>query len=728
MNKFIATENFDFVGGEGEKIVWDRVKDAFTGRECIGYSRYPLFSQNGLTRKEPDILVVDKELGLIIIEVKGIRIDNIESINGSMWYFKDFYIREGSPYEQAERQMYALLSRSFLEPKLFGHLKARVLVGLPYVTRVEWKQKGFYKNPSCPPIIFKDDLGKVSLFQCISNAQLLQNGTDLDYETWKILLCTITGENNLIKDDESFFKEGSKAYIINKVEKDMYDIDLQQESIGKVIPPGPQRIRGIAGSGKTLLLCERAAHMHLKHPEWNIALVFFTRSLYDTMIKTIDMWMKHFTNGTEGYDGKNSNLKVLHAWGAKDRMGLYREICIENSVPFLNTKDVKNKSGKNMKPNEGLAFACKELLYKKNDNITQVYDAILIDEGQDLVVDDSLKFDGRQPFYWMAYQALKSVDENNTKLRRMIWAYDEAQRLDGYEIPTAKSIFGEDPDFREMFARSYKGGVKKTEVMRKCYRTPGHILTTAHSMGMGLLRDKGMICGFTTKEDWQNIGYKVESGSFKSEGQRIVIKRPKENSPNPIEKYYSGKVLDFKTYASFNRVLEELVKNINNDIEDEGLNASRHILVVILGKSSDARKLEQNVAIFIKNKGIDIYIPTALHRNIINPIWPDVDKDKFWEDGAVTISRIHRAKGNEASMVYIVGLENVAKEENDISLRNQLFVALTRSKCWVKIFGVGDYPLYDELNRCIEANGVFNFIFKRPQQDINDLENEEIEE
>ncbi len=139
--------------------------------------------------------------------------------------------------------------------------------------------------------------------------------------------------------------------------------------------------------------------------------------------------------------------------------------------------------------------------------------------------------------------------------------------------------------------------------MRKCYRTPGHILTTAHSIGMGLLRDKGMVCGFTSKEDWENIGYDIESGSFKTEGQKIVIKRPVENPPNPIEKYYKDRVIDFKTLPTLNSVLNVLEEDIRKDIEEEGLNSSRQILVIALGRNNDAMKLEETAARFLKNRG-----------------------------------------------------------------------------------------------------------------------------
>lgn len=73
-------------------------------------------------------------------------------------------------------------------------------------------------------------------------------------------------------------------------------------------------------------------------------------------------------------------------------------------------------------------------------------------------------------------------------------------------------------------------------------------------------------------------------------------------------------------------------------------------------------------------------------------------------------------------MVYVVGLEQIAENENDLNYRNKLFVALTRAKCWVKIMGTGAYSLYDELRKCIESNGRFEFIYNKPRREANDDE------
>jgi superfamily I DNA and RNA helicase len=104
------------------------------------------------------------------------------------------------------------------------------------------------------------------------------SGMALEDAQWDLLKAVISGTSILHKQSriENVSNGKSRSSIIGKLQDRLYDFDLQQERIGKIIPPGPQRIRGIGGSGKTVLLCQKAAHMHLKHPDWNIALVFFT--------------------------------------------------------------------------------------------------------------------------------------------------------------------------------------------------------------------------------------------------------------------------------------------------------------------------------------------------------------------------------------------------------------------------------------------------------------------
>ncbi|OKH29865.1 DNA/RNA helicase [[Phormidium ambiguum] IAM M-71] len=753
--KFVATEPLGKSGQKGERQVWETVKKVFAQRECLAYWRYPIFCEFRKVRKEPDILIADIELGLIVIEVKSITIDQIFAINGHRWELRNFYTNSSNPYEQAENQLFGLLGYCDREPNLRSQVSGRVIVALPFISQQQWQNKGFAKLPSCPPLLFQENLfletENPTFFEKIRQTSPIIKGRKLNPEQWKLLLSVLGGNPvfrqrknltpsvplsvdgegevrgvfprislNKEKEIKSAFLplsvygegvggRGSRASILEQVRQNLSEFDLQQENIGKQIPPGMQRIRGIAGSGKTVLLCQKAANMHLKYPEWDIALVFFTRSLYEQIITQIDKWIRRFSHNEVQYNPNNEKLRVLHAWGAKNQPGLYSVICEAANAPRLTVFDTENKQ-----PNESLAEVCSFLLEKSS--IPQIFDAILIDEGQDLIVDDEFKFQDKQPFYWMAYQALRPFDEHHPEQRRLIWAYDEAQSLDCLNIPTAGELFGD--ELAHLVTGQYPDGIKKTEIIHRCYRTPEPIVTAAHAMSMGLLRRGGMVSGITRTEDWKALGYEVQ-GRF-TRGQQVTLKRFTQDSPNIITKLWEKPVLEFETYPSRQAELRGLADSIIEVVLCDRLQPSKEILVIVLGSFFEAMQLENHVAEFLMSEGIDIFIPGTTDCNILKADSENSDPNKFWCEGGVTVSRIHRAKGNEADMVYVVGLDNIAKDESNIRLRNQLFIALTRTRAWVKLSGVGNYQMYEEMRRVIASGDTFTFTFNhRPKREIS---------
>ena len=66
--------------------------------------------------------------------------------------------------------------------------------------------------------------------------------------------------------------------------------------------------------------------------------------------------------------------------------------------------------------------------------------------------------------------------------------------------------------------------------------------------------------------------------------------------------------------------------------------------------------------------------------------------DVFSEPGWVTFTGVFRAKGNEAAMVYVINAQDCFSSPvpRDVArVRNRLFTAITRSKAWVRVVGVG---------------------------------------
>jgi superfamily I DNA and RNA helicase len=94
--------------------------------------------------------------------------------------------------------------------------------------------------------------------------------------------------------------------------------------------------------------------------------------------------------------------------------------------------------------------------------------------------------------------------------------------------------------------------------------------------------------------------------------------------------------------------------------------------------------------------------------------------DIFSKTGCVTFTGIFRAKGNEAGMVYIINAQDCASGWDKTAtalVRNRLFTAITRSKAWVRVLGIG--PNMDMLIREWAAlrNNEYKLRFNYPTEE-----------
>lgn len=302
----------------------------------------------------------------------------------------------------------------------------------------------------------------------------------------------------------------------------MQSIDRDQLKVATQIPDGPQRIRGLAGSGKTVVMCMKAAEMHRRYPQWDIVYTFYTRSLYTQIKNLITRFYRYWAD----QDPNWNKIHILHGWGAKDAPGLYGEVSKtmhQSPRTYYEAKNVFSHKAQS----ELLGKCCSELL-KLDEGLPQLFDAIIIDEAQDFHFD----------FYKLCHTVLKEP-------KRLIWAYDEVQSLESLSIPTTIDIFGTHADGSLVvdLDGTYPGGeIEKDIILHSCYRMPRPVLVTAHIFGMGLLRPQGAVQFIPSKGGWEDIGYEIVSGTF-SPGQKVTIRRPEINSPHILEKLTGYKEL-----------------------------------------------------------------------------------------------------------------------------------------------------------------------------------------
>lgn len=118
---------------------------------------------------------------------------------------------------------------------------------------------------------------------------------------------------------------------INAAMSDIFKWDDIQRKIAYHIAPGPQRIRGLAGTGKTVVLTQKAAMAHKSYPKYKILYLFNTRSMYPQITKWITDDFIREAHAQPNLD----QLHIRHAWGGISQPGLYSDLCEWFGFPRL---------------------------------------------------------------------------------------------------------------------------------------------------------------------------------------------------------------------------------------------------------------------------------------------------------------------------------------------------------------------------------------------------------
>jgi len=678
--------------GDAQWDVWKEVKPSLSIEWSAGYYNYPISDPRGRFDTPPDIFVVHADFGIIVITCRDYTIEEIEEVTNEKWIVDD---EANYPLSEAKNQVariYSQIAGTRQTMDVADKLSRTGAVALPNITREEWEKADFPDLNGL--LLFKSDIDKDALRRRLADETDDEKISEEEFKTVRQRINQgdiLSTDRNPISDDEKL-ETKKDLYRAATWGFSVHEQDRKQERIGLHIPPGPQQIRGIAGSGKSTIMAKKAAVMHSQKPDWDIVLTFNTRSLYQTIRNSVGRFFTDLSNGEE----VGETLRIWHAWGQAEsntepneqHLGLYREIALETGITPYRTLSSGEPS---------LEEICEDLLEADKD-IPAMFDAILIDEAQDF----------ESNFYKMCYEALKEP-------KRLIWAYDEAQSLDELSPPSPKKIFGDEYAERKGIDMrgSYEGGITKSYLMKQSYRTPREVLVAGHALGMGLYRDEGIINTLTTKEDWQAIGYQNhENNDFSDTGSEIRLTRNRDLSPHPLQSHADpGELLNSTFCEDFETEIEAVAQAVIRDIKHEKLDPEQ-ILVVCVGPFDASYNPSNDVARNVRADRIEDRLNTLgkeqLERDESTSLAhtpSSGSRDEFWQEGKVTISGINRAKGNEAASVYIVGADQISKsnwqrvliEENDLSwrenyvqVRNEIFVGITRSEGWCHIFGVGD--------------------------------------
>lgn len=448
----------------------------------------------------------------------------------------------------------------------------------------------------------------------------------------------------------------SKGSVLKKLDNMLSVLDPCQLRAVLENIDGVQRIRGLAGSGKTIVLARKVAHIHSQKPDWNIAVTFNSRSLKEQFKNLIEAF-----SDEDGIDWKK--IDIIHAWGGTSTKGLYYEACLVHNIPF---HDLNSAKSIRRFDEEVFQAVCRDFLENKTIDV-KLYDFILVDEAQDF----------SSEFLQICYSLL---DEN----KRLVYAYDELQSLSDRSMPSPEDIWGEDENGKPLVTFQSK---EQDVTLDICYRNPSAVLSSAHALGFGIYHTP-MIQMFDYEGLWEEIGYEVLDGKL-AEGERVVLGRTKKSSPSLLSGHNSiDEIINFVDFESKKAQSEWIAQQIIKNVREEEL-----LLSDILVIHPDAAKMRSEVG-YVRGLLFDAGINSSIAGVTSSP-------DEFFSDDSVTFTSIFRAKGNEAAMVYIMDGQYCNLSNRKAWRRNVLFTAMTRTKAWLRVCGIGQF--FHDLKNEFEA-------------------------
>ncbi len=474
-------------------------------------------------------------------------------------------------------------------------------------------------------------------------------------------------------------KSTSKGSVMKEIEKQTANLDEWQKKAAYEIPDNPQRVRGLAGSGKTVVLALKAAYLHSQYPDWNIAVTFYSRALSQQFKDMIINFSQEFLKDEPDWN----KLHILHAWGTNVEEGVYSIACKQVNIVPVSYQTAKAKYG----ANGAFDGICRDVVNEMGEKEYPIFDAILIDEAQDMP----------STFFKMCYNIAKEP-------KRIVFAYDELQNLGSNSMPAVEEMFGMDTKGNPLVTlKNLENEARQDIVLPICYRNTPWALTLAHSLGFGVYRKEGLVQLFNDLELWDDIGYKVVSGTL-DYGKTVKLMRKDNAAPQYFKELIKPQdailVNKFETKEAQYRWIAE---QIEFNIKEEELDPDD--ILVIFPDTYYSRSDYADFRKYLLRKGIGSFLAGV-----------ESSRDTFKVQDSITCSHIYRAKGNEAPMVYIVNSDYCAQNVELRKIRNILFTAITRSRAWIRICGtsVGMDIIQEEINKCIE--NAYSLEFKIPTE------------
>jgi hypothetical protein len=342
---------------------------------------YIVYFEPEIQGRRPDFVIIGPDLGILVLEVKDYTKNTLWQINHEEWHIVTTSGDQAiikSPMKQARDNMFHLvdvLKKDKSLVQLDG--KYKFSLKFPYghgvvFTRMYSKdfiKEGLYSVIE-PNLCFtrdeidpeKDEFSEEILMEKILNMFVVpyRLKESLSMEDINAIRYHLFPEVRISAEFKAPVPYQDQLLLSLH---DIKTMDLHQENLAKQIGDKNRLIRGVAGSGKTIILASRAKMLSKQNPDWKILILCYNISLSNAIQQMINHMMNEpddlfdFDPTIKAVRNQNIIVRNFHSWLKNDLR--IREQNLSSIIDKI----------------------------EKKETILPSYDAILIDEGQDFDAD-----------------------------------------------------------------------------------------------------------------------------------------------------------------------------------------------------------------------------------------------------------------------------------------------------------------------------------------------------
>jgi hypothetical protein len=363
------------------------LQEALDDEATVWYE--PIFDGTG---ERPDVVVLVPDAGVLVVEVLGDKPSAIRGADAGKLLISDGTIQRSleDPLSRAARFAADLRARISKEPRLHPDDQLPVAAAgvFAYLSRADAMRLGLESALDVDSCLFRDDLDVAvqdcSAFRRTVSRLLRAPLRDLlSAEAEKL-------HRGLIHPD-TVIGSAQLPFPSFTPEETLKVLDRQQEALAKSLGEGHRVVRGVAGSGKTLVLTYRARLLAEAFPKQRVLVTCFNKSLKGSLSRQLKI--------------RNVTIATVDDLMNRALRGVGEPVPDFKKVPELADRG---------------ALALRAL--EKNADAAERFDHVLVDEAQDfptealqfvvrllkdgsdslLVVADAAQNIYRQKFTWKA--------------------------------------------------------------------------------------------------------------------------------------------------------------------------------------------------------------------------------------------------------------------------------------------------------------------------------------